>query len=474
MNRFCTPYLPYLGGFLSFVCLLQCSLHYDKLIHKTENYFFQGEFEDAIEQLKPIAKNAKKKDLLLYLLEVALIYHTQGNYQKSNELFKQADKLAEKTQLSISKEIASFLLNDQAKAYITENFEKVLIKFYIALNYLLINDFESAHRTFKKLQFNLKDLKHFDAIYKQNLMARYLNAILAEKFGNYNDARVEYKNIRNFYKNKAEFTSDQYVLAMKERDHQDIKRYSLSKTKVKAFNKSLNRVNYNRNMGELVIIHQAGKSVIKASRGYLRNDAAFMAALHVAVRVAMLSKNVALTTSGVMSTLYSAENPIPVYKFRDHRKSWGLSVYLNQKQIASTKLLNDYSKTIMKTFNDNYHKMIAKNVTSIAVKAVSSVIASYAAEQSIKQAGGGSSTAALAGILTGVVTGSLLGSTIKPDLRCWHLLPSNFQVERIFLEPGEYNVEIRLEDGGRILTQNSFQKINIVQGGLIFINVRSI
>ncbi len=473
MNKLRISHLPFLGVFLSFTILFQCSLHYDRLIHKAENYFFQGEFDSAVEQIKPIAKISKKKDLLLYLLEVALIYHTQKKYQRSNELFKQADDLAKKAKLSISKEVLAFLSSDQQKNYVAEDFERVLIKFYIALNYLLLNDFDSAHKYFKKLQFNLKELKHFGSVYKQNLMARYLSALLAEKFENYNDARVEYKNIGNFYREKREFLPDQYVLAVKEQDRQDINRYSSSKTKIRAFSKSMKRVNYNRNMGELVIIHQAGKSVVKASRGHLKNDAIFMASLHPAIRVAMLNKHATLTTSGVMSTLYSAENPIPVYKFRDHRKSWGLSVYLNQKKVASTKLLNDYSKTTIKAFNDNYQKMITKSVASIAVKAVSSVIASYATKQSAEKSLGPAAGIGI-GVLTGLVTGSILGSTIKPDLRCWRLLPSNFQVERIFLEPGEYDFEVRAQNGGRILTQNSSQKVDIAKGSLLFINVRSI
>ena len=459
--------------FLLFLSL-QCSIRYDRVIQKTENYFFQGDFAAAVDRIRPLAHRAKKKDRLLYLLEAALIFHTRGDYAQSNELFIQADQLSESIKKSISKEALAFLLSDNEKNYKGESFERVLIKFYISLNYLLMNDLESARRYLKKLQFDLKDLKHFDSAYKQNLLARYLTAILSERFENYNDARVEYKNIGNFYKNKKRFNPDRLVLAMKEQDTRDIRKYRSAKNKLKAYNTSLEKVPYHTKMGELIVIHQAGKSMVKRSRGRLKNDKAFIASLHVAVRAATLSRGIASSVSGAMSTLYSAENPVPVYKFRDARKSWHVTLFLNQQEVGSPFVLNDYSQTAVQNFNDNYQKIVAKNTASIALKAISATVAAYAVDRAVGQASENAAVGAIAGIMTGFFAGSIAGATVKPDLRCWRLLPSNFQVSRIFLEPGEYGFEIKPKSGERILTRNDTGKITIKKGGLMFLNVRTI
>ena len=173
-----------------------------------------------------------------------------------------------------------------------------------------MKNWDSARKYLKKIQFEQKDLKYFDATYKQNLMARYLSAILAEKLGDYNNARVEYKNINLLQKNKKKVISDQYVLALKEKDNRDIRRYTAGKFGVAAYNTSLKKISYGHNMGELVVIHQAGKSAIKKSRGQLINDKAFIASLNIAIKIAIINKGATLTVSSVMSTLYSAENPI--------------------------------------------------------------------------------------------------------------------------------------------------------------------
>ena len=104
--------------------------------------------------------------------------------------------------------------------------------------------------------------------------------------------------------------------------------------------------------------------------------------------------------------------------------------------------------------------MIAKNIASIALKAVSAAITSYAIDMGVAKASGSAAVGTVAGILAGVLAGASVGSTIKPDLRCWRLLPSNFQVKRIFLESGKYQFMFKTNDQSRILTNNSILKIN--------------
>ena len=461
---------------LSLFAFISCSIRYDRQIKKTENYFFQGEFDSAIETVRPLAKASKEKDRLLYLLEVGLIYHTQGNYQKSNDIFFQADQLIESTKKSVSKEILSLIINDSQQNFIGENFERVLVKFYIALNFIMLGDLEKARRYFKKLSFELKDLKYFDASYKQNLIARYLIAILSEYFKDYNNARVEYKNIELFKKDVNLVLADRYVLAKKEGNARDIKKFKRGKKFLQAYDSNMNRVNYQADMGELILIHQAGKSVVKQSRGRLLNDQFFKVSLHFAVGAAIVTraKGVGLTAVGVMSTLGTAENPIPVYRFRDGRNSWGLQVSLNDKNLGPPNMLNDYSTTVIKNFNSQYKNMVGKNVASIAFKVVAAAAAAIgtniAVAKSTKNEGLGSLTGLFAGLLVGVT----VGSTIKPDLRCWRLLPSNFQIKRIFLKPGEYRLQIAPNHRTSILTRNYLQIIKIEKNQAVFINIRTI
>ena len=472
-----SSFKPFARGFFvaSLFVLICCSVRYDRQIKKAESYFFQGEFDSAANTLRPLAVKSKKKDLLLYLLEAGLTYHTQGNYQKSNDIFLQADQLIQDSRKSISKAVLSFILSDDQQNFTGEKFEHLLVKFYIALNYIMLGDLESARRYFRKLNFELKDLKYFDASYKQNLMVRYLIAILSEHFKDYNDARVQYKNIRLFRKKINEIFADQYVLARKEKDKRDIRKFRRSGRKfLHAYNTDMKPTDYQPDMGELVIIHQAGKAAVKRSRGKLLNDEALVTSLHISIRAALIAQEAALTVSGVMATLGTAENPIPVYGFRDDRDSWSLQVALNDKDINSTRMFNDYSTTVLRNFNSQYKGMVAKNVASIAAKVVTAAVAAHLTKSAVSKSSKDESTGTFVGFLTGLFTGFVAGSTIKPDLRCWRFLPSNFQIKRIFLKPGEYRLQLKPEGKTSILNRNYPETIKIEKNKILFVNIRTI
>ena len=96
MNIKVYQWLYFYGCFLCIPICFQCSVRYDKLIQKTENYFFQSEFTAAIDHIKPIVQASQKKIYSFILLETALIFHTQGNFQKSNELLIKANHIIQK------------------------------------------------------------------------------------------------------------------------------------------------------------------------------------------------------------------------------------------------------------------------------------------------------------------------------------------------------------------------------------------
>ena len=448
-----------------------CSPNYYEKIIKTENYFYKASFQDALNEIVPLVKDSSAKDRLLYLMEAGIILHTMGEYKKSIKVFEEADYIAETIKTSISKEALSFFLSDRESNFKGENFERVLIKFYIALNYVMLGDYERAKQYFKKLDFDLKWMKYTDDKYKQNLAARYIDAIISEYLGRYNDARAQYKNIAMLDPENKNILGDFYVLALKESDTEDILKYQEGKKYVKAFNLNLEPVEYTPEMGELVIIYEAGKSAIKKSRGRLLNDEEFAVALRAAIEMALIAEGAALSTTAVMAMIGTAENPIPIYVKRDTQLENPIRILINNKFITETLIMNDYSETAIRNFNDNYSQYIAKNVASIATKIVIAAIAADKASKEIEKSTGSNP---FARVLLGAVAGKGVAETIKPDLRCWHLLPSNFQISRIFLQPGEYKFNIEFKNNINPLLSNIPFKIKIEPKKITFLNFRSI
>ena len=97
--------------------LSSCSVSYIKKLQDTETYFYQGKYESAVNEARDLVEDSDAKDRLLYLMEAGIILHSMGEYEKSNNAFKDADYIAETIKTSISKQAVSFLLNDTKANY---------------------------------------------------------------------------------------------------------------------------------------------------------------------------------------------------------------------------------------------------------------------------------------------------------------------------------------------------------------------
>ena len=473
-------YIKYSSFIFLFIFFSYCATNYIEKIAKTENAFYVEDYETAIPSVRELAKDASAKDELLYLMEAGTIFHTKGDYTTSNKVFKDAEVIADQIQTSITKEGLAFMLSDNESNFKGESFERVLIKLYMAINYLMLGDVESSKRYFKKVDFELRDMKTTDSKYKQNLFARYIDAVVSEQLNSFNDARVSYKNIMDIAPDNKDILADRYVLAVKEKDTRDQSKYAEGQNYIKAYDKNLQPIAYNPNLAEVLIINQAGKTATKESKGKLIDEPVIQQALYKAVEVSMRSmdtKGASVTT--VMAMISSAENPIPEYKKREEQRSNPIDIYVNGVMLTNTKVYNDYSETAIANFNENYTSLVTRNVASIATKVVAAGIAAYAAgkaaEKQAKDRGGDG--AGIVGLIVGVAAGAIAGAgvsaTIKPDLRCWRTLPSNFQIRRIFIEPGTYDFEFK-SNTSRAMGGKNFSKISVDTGKLVVINFRSL
>lgn len=473
---------------------LACASDYSKIIKATEDDYYSRNYDAAIPRIRALYEDASGKDKLLFLMEAGMIFHSKGDYETSNKVFKQAEGIADNIKVSLTKSGISFLLSDNESNYTGEDFERVMIKFYIAYNYLVLGDLENAKIYFRRLDFELKEMKFLSADYRQNNAARLLDAYVSERLGRFNDARVQYKNMEQLIGSSTLLAGDRYHLALKEGDARDQQKYSQGKSQIQAFDKSMHAVSpSSENLTEVVIIHEAGKSAIKMSRGKLINDEYLSVALRGAIEATMRNggsisgaavsggRSVSVprgsgggaAMAAIISALAVAENPIPIYKERDPSGSKPKRYYINGVDVGSSEVLNDFSDTAIHNFNDNYQMIITKNLTSIAVKMIAAAIASEALSKAIEGSRGKKGDDLVTGLISlaaGAATGIAISQTIAPDLRCWRTIPSTFQIKRIFLAPGEYNFKVDLAGGG---VHNAPSKIIVEEGKPLFVPIRS-
>lgn len=435
-----------------------CAGSYTKKIQASEEAFYSGDIDTAAKTITPLAQDSTARDRLLYYMEAGVIFHSQGDYETSREIFSHAAEMIDATQTSVTGAAKTFLLSEREGEFQGENFERILIRYYLALNQTLLGDLPAAKRTLRKMEADLKDMKYEDAAYKQVLVARYLNALISEELQEYNDARVQYRNLENFGVDAEWLQRERYLLALHANDRQDLARYQEGKT-TPLFQNS------NVKTGELVIFAEMGKAAVKESRGALMSDKQFAVALRIAIDIAIVSQGSALTTVSVMAMLGTAENPIA--KFVEREPARMPQIFLGKTALPPSTLLTNFDWIAQKNFNENYSSYVTQNVASIATKIVIAAIAAEAVSRQIKKNTSGM-VGVLSGFAVGLGAGGAVAATVKPDLRSWHLLPAGFYAVRVTLPEGTYP----LFAGEGMVYGNKTGTVQIHAGKKTFVSLR--
>jgi hypothetical protein len=459
--------IPAIAVLLLAVC---CTSNYSLQMQDSEKQFYAGKYLDAARMLLPNV-NTQNSDQLLFMMEAGLMLHAGGEYDKSNKVLLSASELADRIATSVSKGAASLLLNDTVTNYKGEDFERVLIHMYLGINFLMLDKPDEARVEFKKVDNTLRGIKESGgSAYKQNLMAKYLyalafeiSAVVQKDENDYNDAYVEYKQI--FAKDPAfdSVKTDLIRIAKRIGDTEDYQKW---RGQFGALDSSIPK-----NAGELVLIYQSGQGAIKKSRGKLLEDVQMKSAIQVSIKGMSLTQGV--TAAGIIAALALADNPIPKFVKRSNK---GRYATISAEGIAksSTYMLEDIENTAVKNMEEQYTAMYLKVAAGVAVKAVTAVVSSLVAEQAAKKIGGTiGAFSGLIGAAAGAGVGAGLASQIKPDLRCWHTLPANLQVKKIFLKPGSYDLTLTaVGDTGE--ADKKTIKVDIAAGKKTLLNYRTL
>lgn len=177
-----------------------CAAGYAGTMGKTLGRVQSRDWAGALERLE---KPSGDTNRLLYRLEKGLILHYAGDWVASNAQFERAEQLIDKHYTrSASREIASFLTNDAIRAYSGEEFERVLIHYYRALNYLYLDDRQGALVEARKANLRLADYAEAaesKLSYRNDAFLQYLSGQLFEAEGETNDAYISYRDAAKGY-----------------------------------------------------------------------------------------------------------------------------------------------------------------------------------------------------------------------------------------------------------------------------------
>ena len=148
--------------------------------------------------LKILAELSAKSngDVLVHLLDYGSALQICQDYKKSNEVFAQAENVADQADYhSISRVAGAALVNEEMIQYKGDTFEKFFINISAALNYMELGQFDNALVEVRKMnqkfdKYKAEDKKSFEL----SPFSKYLSALIWEADQKYDDACIDFKD----------------------------------------------------------------------------------------------------------------------------------------------------------------------------------------------------------------------------------------------------------------------------------------
>jgi hypothetical protein len=429
---------------ISVLFISACATYYQKLEEFNTNVE-QGNIDKAKELLSKDKKAPEGRNRLLYFMNAGTLEMLSGNYAKSNEYFNQADLTIEDYQKNYGAEALALISNPMQKEYTGEDFEKVLIHYYKAINYAQLGQPEEAIVECKRLNLKIQQLN--DKYTKKNRYSEdafglNLMGIIYESAGDVNNAFISYRNAVEAYEKT-------YVPQFKTEIPLQLKKDVIRTAYEMGFDDegerfeqkfNLKNVPKNKNNGELVFFWNNGLSPVKAE-----NSINFSIVKGQAGYVTFVNEDLGLNI------------PFPVAN--NDKKSGGIGD-LEFVRVAFPKYLERkpfYSDASIAANNKDYPLELAEDINAIAFKSLHDRMLRELGTSLMRLATKKAAEYAMRdqNQNLGSVVGIVNAITEKADTRNWQTLPNTISYTRIELPVGtqEINLKLRSFDNKTIREQ---------------------
>jgi len=415
------------------VCLTACATFSDT-IQSTERGLAQQQPKAALaayEKVKPAPA-----DRVLYLMNKGMLLRMSGDYAESTRTLEQAKQgIEELRALSLREQALSIAVNDATKSFIGEDFERVMVNNYLALNYLEGGQLDAARVEALQVDLLLREKAQKIAAaspYAEDAFARYLSGIVYEDEGEWSDAMIAYRKAYEAYKKQLKSFSvampetlkhDLIRLADRMGLAEEAKRYreefKIDQTLSEA--ELLDR-------GEIILTVHAGLAPIKRERSTTVPNPATGRILRIA---------------------------LPQYRSRAQPLAY--ASLSSDSASAKTSRVENIDAIAVKTLDAEMPLITARAIARMAAK---DTVAAAAGSGGSSGNSSANTTAALLGLAVNVA-GVL---TERADTRSWFTLPGEIHLARLALPPGDYKLKIELRGRDERVLDTSEIKIAIRKG----------
>ncbi len=385
---------------IAFLLLSACASSYHAKAQGAYTAYHLGDSARALELIKDVVPSPRDK--LLHLLDLGMILHAAEEYEESNLVLTEAEKLSDQlSPKSLSREAAAALWSEEAAEYSGEKHERVLVAVIRILNYLALDDWPGALVEVRRVGLLVEKIYGKSDSYT-NAFALYLSAIVWEAMGQINDAMIDYRRLARsglelpYYAYDLKFTGKKLGMFQK-----------LPKKGSLAWTKS---PNYRKRDGELIVIVETGVSPKFISEpmttGYFHIE---------------------------MPTLVGYPNTVNYTEIK-----------VDGEALGRTYPFYDVAPDLGRALNRRRSLSIKRKIAKVSTQ--TALYATGAHLLSDKKDSGGKKTSRsteeqVAGLVL-MLIGASMSVAESTETRSWRTFPASLQIGRFYLKEGEHDVEI--------------------------------
>jgi hypothetical protein len=429
--------------------LLSCA-SYNDMIGGYYKQIAAGNYKEAEKELDKNKLLQKPRNKLLFLMEKGKSSHLNGDYEASNRYFNEADQMLENGLGGVMDAAVGTLVNPMTQRYKGEDFEKFMIHYYKALNYLYLNQTEDAIVEARRItlqaqeqgeKFNEKTNR-----YSKDAFSLMLQGLIYEHDNDVNNAFIAYRNAAEVYLN----SKDQlyYGTSMPMTLKEDVMRTA----DLNGFTAELSRfegifnVKYERKPmpdgGTLIFFWENGLAPVKQQEEFffslVKGNNGDLFFTNVGGTIIIPFNHDYSNGSSNLSGIESLRATYP--KYIAQKPYFSSATIGNGSSLISFEKAEDINELAFKTLDQRFLSEMSKVLTRLAVKKG----AEYVLRQSAKGTGkNGKDNGLLEGLGLGMQLYGLLSE--KADTRNWQSLPATISYARIPLKKGQNTITLTLK-----------------------------
>ncbi len=435
--------------------------------HKMAAYYDQvraARYKHADHMLERNGYLQQPRNSLLYYMERGRMLHLQGLYDSSNLFLNLADHYIEERHKTVGNTVTSLLLNPMTTPYTGEDFERFMLHYYKALNYLYLGKTDDA--VVEARRINLSTQAQEDKFkpgakrYTKDAFALNVQGMLYEAAGMINDAFIAYRNAADIY--LTEPNNIYYGVALPTQLKQDVLRTASQMGfndqldfYEKKFNAVYKKTDSSAAGGELVVFFERGMAPAKTEQNFILTQSGDGSGIFLFtgpygsfdIPFDFSAANLSRSSTSLRNFI-TVRVAIPIYEPRSYHFAQG-NVLLDSSSYRSESAedINTIAPEILKErIVKEVSNALLRQVVKMGVERGASEAARAVAKNNSKEKDEAKKErdAEAAALVTGMLVNVFNTVTEKADTRNWQSLPASIQYVRIPLKKGSNDIRLQL------------------------------